>query len=254
MPSISHRRITSPSDIGGDGLELSDGQHWDISDCIIDLSGWSLGDIDECCGITRGSSATFRRCWIRGAGKLLLCGTGDAQDIPAETGQHVEFFDCILEDGGRRFPEVQDGMRVLLHDCLVRNWGSPDRFTVRNFGAWAHAGGRIDAVGCVFWQDMFWRPWGQFWRDLGNHIGQAWNDEGLRGLLRPSTYLPGVCRGLLATAGGEAYAWHCWRNHWWIALPWRHTTAMMDDAEALELVRELESMAERLDAELPVAP
>jgi|GEM_PF-4750232 len=124
-----------------------------------------------------------------------------AQDIPAETGQHVEFFDCLLEDGGRRFPEVQDGMECLLHDCLIRNWGAPDRFTVRNFGAWAHAGGKIDAVGCVFWQDEFWRPWKQFWADLIDHIGQAWNDEGIRGLLRPTTYLPGVCRGLLATDG-----------------------------------------------------
>ena len=40
-------------------------------------------------------------------------------------------------------------------------------------------------------------------RDWLAHLGQAWNDEGLRGLLRPANWLPGVCRGLVATAGGQ---------------------------------------------------
>ena len=251
MPTISHARITAPCCPQGDGLELSDGQDWTIEDCIIDLSEWPLDDIDECCGVTLGSSATFKRCVIRGAGKLVLCGCGDKDKIPLETGKHVAFYDCILENGGRRFPEVQDGMKVMLHNCLIRNWGAPDRFTVRNFGSWTHSGGRIDAVGCVYWQDTFWRPLGQFLTDLVNHIGQAWNDEGLRGLLRLSTWIPGVCKGLLATAGGEAYAWHCWRNHWWIAMPFRHTTAMMDKAEALSMVADLEEMAEALERDLP---
>ena len=68
MPSIYRRRITSPSSLGGDG------QHWDVMECIIDLSGWSLGTIDEAAGITLGASATFTNCHIRGAGKLILCG------------------------------------------------------------------------------------------------------------------------------------------------------------------------------------
>ena len=258
MPSIYRQRITSPSSLGGDGLELSDGQHYDVTECIIDLSGWDLDDIDEAASTTMGSSSTFRRCVIRGAGKLFLAGRGDAPYVPIETGKRVEFYNCILEYGSRRFPEVQDGMQVLMHDCLIRNWGAPERFNYdpehpdRNFGAWVHtANSRLDAVGCVFWQDRFWRPLKQMELDWCRHVGQAWNDEGIRGLLRPSTYLPGVCRGLLATDGGEANAWHCWRNHWWIALPWRHTTALMDKTEALERVRELEDMAARLDAELP---
>lgn len=251
MPSIRLQRITAPAQIAGDGLGLADGQHWDVTDSIIDLSEWPVWALDEAAAVTWGSSATFTRCVIRGAGKLVLCGCGDADKVSVESGKRVKFVDCILEDFGRRGPEVQDGMRVYLRDCLIRNWGRPDRFTVRNFGAWAHHGGRIDAAGCVFWQDGFLRPWGQFWRDLAAHVGQAWDDEGLRGLLRPTTYLPGVCRGLLATAGGTAWAWHCWRNHWWIALPWRHTTAMMSEAEAMERVRGLEEMAARLDAELP---
>ena len=251
MPSISKKRITSPSEIGGDGIGCYDGQHWEISDCIIDFSACDLEDIDECCDIVNGSSATFRRCVIRGAGKLFLCGTGDADKVPLETGKRVSLYDCILENFGRRGPEVQDGMQVDMHNCLIRNWGDPDRFTVRIFGSWAHKGGRIDAFGCIYWQDSFWRPIRQFIADICDHIGQAWNDEGFKGLLRPSTYMPGVCKGLLATDGGEAYAWQCYRNHWWIALPWRHTTAMMDKTDAKCMVAYLNRMAVELDAELP---
>lgn len=257
MEIIKHKRITAPSEIGGDGIGLADGQDWLIEDSIVDLSACSLDEIDECCGITWGSSATFRRCHIKGAGKLVLCGCGDKAKVPIETGKRVTLTDCILEYGSRRFPECHDGMQVLMRDCLIRNWGAPDRFNYdpahpdRTFGAWAHTeNSRIDAINCVFWQDSFWRPLRQMWLDWWRHIGQAWKDERLRGLLRPSTYLPGVCRGLLASDGGEAYAWQCWKNQWWIALPWRHTTAMMDKSEALELVARLEAMAERLDREL----
>lgn len=251
MPVISRRRITSPSEIGGDGLGLSDGQHWIVEDSIIDLSGWKLGEIDECVGVTWGCSATFCRCHIKGAGKLFLCGCGDSGKVAIESGKRVELIDCILEDGGRRFPEVQDGMHVVMHGCLVKNWGAPDRFSVRSFGAWAHKGGKIDAYLCVFWQDSFWRPLKQMWADLVDHIGQAFNDEDWRALLRPSTYLPGVCRGLFATDGGEVYSWRCWKNRWWIMLPWRKTTAMMEKEDAMKMVAELEGMAARLDAELP---
>jgi len=251
MPNISHKRITSPSELGGDGLHFADGLTYLVEDCIIDFSNCDLEDIDENIGVTWGSSATFKRCVIRGGGKLILCGCGDDDKVPIETGKRVSFYDCILEDFGRRGPEVQDGMLVDMHNCLIRNWGDPDRFTTRNFGSWAHRGGRIDAYGCIYWQDSFWRPIGQFLRDLANHIGEAWNTEGIRGLLRPSTYMPGVCKGLLATDGGEAYAWQCYRNHWWIALPWRHTTAMMDKTDAKCMVAYLNRMAAELDAELP---
>lgn len=247
---IEGRRITAPSYVGGDGLGFSDGKEYLVRDCIIDLSACSLDDIDEATSCTWGSSVTYQRCVIRGAGKLVLCGCGDNDKVPVETGKRVSFYDCILEDFGRRGPEVQDGMTVDMHGCLIRNWGDPDRFTTRNFGSWAHRGGRIDAYGCVYWQDTFWRPVGQFIADICDHIGQAWNDEGIRGLLRLSTYIPGVCKGLLATDGGEAYAWQCYRNHWWILLPFRHTTQMMDKTDAKCLIAYLQRMAAELDAAL----
>lgn len=252
---IQNKYITHPGQLGveftvNDGLGMYRIKSYLIRDTVIDLSALPLEEMDECCSSTWGASATFERCVIRGAGKLFLCGSGDPDKREVEQSRRVKLRDCILEGFGRRGPEVQAGMRVTMEYCLIRNWGEPSRFDVRSFASWAHHGGRIDAIGCVWWQDRFSRPLGQFVRDLAAHIGQAWNDEGWLGLLRPSTYLPGVCRGLLAGPGGEAYAWRCWRNRWWIMLPWRTSSAMMPKDEALELVDGLEEMAERLDTEL----
>ncbi|MBQ9407559.1 MAG: hypothetical protein IJU37_12585 [Desulfovibrio sp.] len=254
MPIISHQRITRPGQFGegftkDDGLGLCDGQYWIIEDSIIDLSDCDLDEIDECCGVTWGSSAAFWRCHIKGAGKLILCGCGDKEKNRLEMGKEVCFFDSILEDGGRRFPEVQDGMHVYMQNCLIRNWGESSRFDTRNFGIWAHHGGIATLGNCVFWQDTFRRPAGQFVRDIASHIGQAVNDSGVKALLWPTTYLPGVCRGLMAGPGGRVEAADCYRNRRWIRLEGR--IGEMDEDDALRLVADLEHMAERLDRELP---
>ena len=180
----------------------------------------------------------------------MLCGCGDKSHFEEEAGKTVEFYECILENASRRLPEVQDGMTCVLEDCLVRNWALPERFTVRGFGAWAHRqGSRIDAVNTVFWQDRFARPFKQFCTDMASHIGQAYNDEGISGLLSPSTYIPGVCRGLMASDGGRVFARNCWSNHWWIRLQNSHSP--MEKSEALALVTLLDDMAATLDAEHP---
>ncbi|MBQ9407265.1 MAG: hypothetical protein IJU37_11095 [Desulfovibrio sp.] len=250
MPTITNKRITHPGQLGAgytidDGLGLFRPAHYEVTDCIVDLSDLDLDEIDECCGITYGASASFTRCWIRGAGKLILCGSGDKNKVDVETGKRVQFYNCLLEDGGRRFPEVQDGMEVEMEECVIRNWGDPSRFDTRNFGAWAHSGGRIYALNCVFWQDSFWRPLGQFVRDICNHVGNAVNEYGLQALLRPITYLPGVCRGLMAGPGGQVSARDCWKNHWWIRLEGLKNSMPMREAYAL--VGDLEMMAQRLD-------
>ena len=267
MPIIARKRITHPGQLGAgytidDGLGLFTLAHYEVTDCIVDLSDLDLDEIDECCGITYGASASFTRCWIRGAGKLILCGSGDKDKIAVETGKRVEFHNCLLEDGGRRFPEVQDGMEVYMEESLIRNWGCPSRFDTRNFGAWAHDGGMIEAVNCVFWQDRFLRPVGQMLRDFGNHVGQAVNDEGWRALLKAKTYIPGVCRGLTSSDTGYVRAWRCWKNKWWIRIensP-QHFFGGFDGAdyyiempeqEAYELVASLEAVFARLDKELP---
>ena len=237
MRELREQRITAPG-TGGDGLGMSDGQSWLVEDSLIDMSACPLEGLDEAVGVTWGSRALFRRCRIRGAGKLLLCGSGDADKLAVERGRVVIFEDCILEDFGRRGPEAQSGMRVILRRCLIRNWGEPGRFDVRAFAAWAHHGGRIEAYACVFDQPRFWRGWRLMARDWLAHLGQAWNDEGLRGLLRPANWLPGVCRGLTATAGGHVRAENCRATRWWIRLEGHHGPRM-SRAKAQALMDEL---------------
>lgn len=244
---LSGQHITIPH-MGGHGLGISDGQSWLVEDSIIDLSACPLERLDEAAGITWGSRAVFRRCVIRGAGKLVLCGSGDAAKAAVERGKLALFEDCILEDFGRRGPEAQSGMRVMLRSCLIRNWGAPERFDVRAFAGWAHHGGSIEAVGCVFDQPRFWRYWRIMVRDWLAHLGQAWNDEGLRGVLRPAAWLPGVCRGLVATAGGHVRAKDCRATRWWIRLEERHGDMSQEDAA--EMVRRLEAMRQDMERRL----
>ena len=248
---VAGQHITAP-DAGGHGLDMNNGQDRLVEDCVIDLSACSLDQLDEAVGVTWGSSAIFRRCVIRGAGKLVLCGSGDVEAVPKESGRTVIFEDCILEDFGRRGPEAQSGMRVMLRGCLIRNWGAPDRFDVRSCGAWAHHGGSIEAVGCVFDQPRFWHGWHIMVRDWLAHIGQSWNDEGLRGLLRPANWLPGVCRGLVATASGQVRAENCHATRWWIRLE-GHRGPRMSRKEASVVAEKRERLRAELTGRFPVA-
>ena len=103
------------------------------------------------------------------------------------------------------------------------------------------SGGSIEAVGCVFDQSCLWRGWQIMVRDWLAHIGQSWNDEGLRGLLRPANWLPGVCRGLVATAGGQVRAENCHATRWWIRLE-GHRGPRMSRNQAQALMARLEGM------------
>ena len=135
VKEICNRHITKPVSHGADGLCLCDGQEYWVHDCYIDLQDNPLDDLDEALGITYGSHGLVERCVIRGAGKLVLCGCGDDDKVPLETGKSVIFRNCIFEQGGRRFPEVQDGMRITLQRCLIQEWGKKSRFIDRSFGA-----------------------------------------------------------------------------------------------------------------------
>ena len=233
--------ITAP-DAGGHGLDMSNGQDWLVEDCLIDLSACPLDQLDEAVGVVWGSSAVFRRCVIRGAGKLVLCGSGDTDKLNVERGKTVIFEDCILEDFGRRGPEAQSGMRVMLRRCVIRNWGVRSRFTVRAFAAWAHDGASIRAEDCVFWQDRFLQAGLRGLAvDLANWIGWAWNRRDLNPL---HWLLPGVCRGLTSSQGGTVSAAHCYKNRWWIRLS-GHEGPRMRKKDALDLVTYLESVCPR---------
>lgn len=242
---IKDQCIMRPGD-QGDGVSFWDGASHVVEDSVIDLSACDLDEIDEALGVTYGSSVVVKNCVIRGAGKLVLCGCGDADKVAVETGKIVVFKDCILENFGRRGPEVQDGMQVTLHNCLIRNWGDPDRFNVRSFGAWAHGENSIImAANCVFWQDN--GRFGRYWfKDLIGHIGQAFNDTKFRGLFSRDAWRPGNCRALVASDGGYVRADNCWANHSWLAIENHHDA--MGEAQAMSIVGTLENMKHRLYA------
>lgn len=142
---LAGQTISAP-DTGGHGLDMSNGQDWLVEDCLIDLSACPLGQLDEAVGVVWGSSTVFRRCVIRGAGKLVLCGSGDVEAVPKESG-----------------------------------------------------------------------------------------------LLRPANWLPGVCRGLVATAGGQVRAENCHATRWWIRLE-GHRGPHMSRSQAQALMARLENM------------
>lgn len=224
--------ITAPNE-QGDGISFFDGKHHELRDCVVDFSAQDLSDIDEALGITWGSSAMITDCVFRGAGKLVLCGSGDTDKKALERGKVVTFRHCLFENFGRRGPEVQDGMRVYLENCVIRNWGYPDRFTVRSFGAWAHGtDSLISAINCVFWQE---NKWGSHpVKDLIGHIGQAYNDTGLKGFFSKDAWRPGNWRGLVASDGGIARAYNCYVNHDWITV--ENCDGWMSETDAISLV------------------
>ena len=240
---VHDKSFTVPMAPGGKCVQLSDGRHWIFERCIMDLSAYPPDDahMDEAVGVSRGSSAWFKACLIRGAGKLFLCGSGDAADIPAERGKVVTLDHCILEFFGRRGPEVQDGMTLRMRNCLITGWGAPDRWNRRSFGAWAHHGGEIEATNCIFWQDALWPGLTLAARDLGHHLGQAWNYNPL-GILHPKAWIPGTLRGLIATNGGKAHAEHCYKSHRLLFVEgWSRRNAM-DAAEARDLLATLRQL------------
>lgn len=236
MKEIVGKHITTPIHPGGDGISCCDGEHYNIKNCCVDFTAQPLDNIDEALGVTWGSTAIVTNSYFVGAGKLILCGSGDEDKIELECGKSVLFKDCTFSHFGRRGPEVQDGMEVILENCLICNWGAPDRFTVRSFGAWAHGkGSRIIAYNCIFWQDYrFGRHWFQ---DMIGHIGQAWNDSGVRGLFSKDAWRPGNCRGLVASDGGYVEAHNCYRNHDWIVI--ENCKSFMDESEVHALAKRL---------------
>lgn len=249
---VRNRCITHPGQLGSpfngdDGIGLAESKMLFVKDCIVDFSAVPLDEQDEACATTRGCSASFVRCIIRGAGKLFLIGGGDKEWKPIEQDSSVVLRDCILEDFGRRGPEVQCGMACHMERCLVQYWADPDRFTVRSFAAWAHDDGEIDALDCLFRsRGVESVPWRQRVADLLNHIGQAVNDEGPKAIFSSKTYIPGYQRALVATAGGSVVARHCWFG------PDTYTdsdTDPMTDDEAADMMAYFGKLREKIHAE-----
>jgi len=217
MLEIANAYITRPGQLGGpfnsdDGIGIVvPGEFLHVQNSTIDFSGLPLDEQDEACAVTWGASALFERCRIRGAGKLFLCGSGDAERRADEKGCTVTLKECLLENFSRCGPEVQCGMRVIMEDCAVIFWGHPNHFTVRAFGAWAHHGGVIVATHCVF-NNIDRLAKRQRKADRWRHFWQALHDNGLRAIFDPLTYAAGWRRGLTASNTGRVVAIDCYAS------------------------------------------
>lgn len=233
---IEEQYITAPLSRGRDGITVygSDGPVI-IRNCTVDLGRCPLDKLDEGISGVDGARAVIRRTRVTRVGKAILWGNGDYPDTDPDAELVLE--DCIIRDFGRRAPEAQDGVRVIMRRCVIRNWGIGSRFTVRSFGAWAHDGASIRAEDCVFWQDRFWQSGLRgFVVDLANWVGWCFNRRDWNPL---HWLLPGVCRGLTASQKGKVSASRCWTNRWWIRLQ-GHRGPRMSKREALALMAELE--------------
>ncbi|HJA76170.1 MAG TPA: hypothetical protein H9774_04805 [Candidatus Desulfovibrio gallistercoris] len=62
----------------------------------------------------------------------------------------------------------------------------------------------------------------------------------------PASWLPGVCRGLTATAGGHVRAADCRATRWWRRLE-GHRGSHMRREEAAAMVEHLEAMYRELE-------
>lgn len=213
-----------------------------ISDKVFDLRQCPHADQDEIITGVDGARVHLSRCLILGGIKALLAGNGDHPGNDARYARW-DLEDCVIMDAGRRCPEVQDCVELTMRRCWVHDWGRA--FDVRAFGAWAHRGGRLVAEDCLFTQSggIFSLGLRTTIADIFAHIGQAWNDEGLPGLLRWQTYLPGVCRGLTSSTGGLVLATRCFRNRPWIRI---------DNCDPFISRRDAIVIAEHIDAAMPL--
>lgn len=215
--------IIQPKDIKGDGIGLADTQFYIVEDCHVDFSRMPTGMVDECLGITWGAQAYVKDSIFEGAMKVALIGCGDENYIPIEQNKVVVFNNCTFRHGARRMPEVQDGMRVLLLNCMIEDWCNPSYYELnpkknRGFGAWAHKNGEILAINCTFIQYNFWKGLKLMWCDFLGHMGQTYRDEGILGFFKPKNWIPGVCRGLTSSVGGKVTAYNCHKSRWWIRI------------------------------------
>ncbi len=233
-----------PAKPGEDGLTVyGHNQPTVVSQRVFDFRGCRPADQDEVLSGVDGAEVHLSGVVILGGIKAILAGNGDH---PGSDVHYARWLleDCVIIGAGRRCPEAQDGTTVIMRRCWIHNWGRA--FDVRAFGAWAHRGARIIAEDCLFTQSggLFGLGLSNTVMDVANHIGQAVNDNGLAALLRPRTYLPGVCRGLTADTGGLVLATRCYRNRPWIRIDGCNN--YIDRAAARRIV-------ERINAGMPCA-
>lgn len=208
-----------------------------IDRCIFDFRSVPLSEQDEIVSSVNGPKVIIRNSLFLGGIKALLAGNGDHLINDSATARW-DLKNCVIIDSGRRCAEAQDCTVVTMRKCWVHNWGRV--FDVRAFAAWAHRGGKILAEDCLFTQSGGLLSLGikNTVLDLCNHVGQAVNDEGLKALLWPKTYRPGITRGLTQDNEGVVLSSKCYKNKPWICV--ENCSSFMKKDEARMIVQQIE--------------
>lgn len=227
-----------PERPGDDGVTAIGVHHkYLVLRSIYDWRGCPVNTQDEVLSSVDGASVTLKGVLILGGIKAILAGNDDHPINDSKFGRW-ELEDCIIIGSGRRCPEVQDGVKLSMKRCWIHDWGQT--FDVRAFGAWAHRGGCIVAEDCVFTQSSGRLGLGlrNTLVDLGNHVGQAFNDHGWKALFQPGTYQLGISRGLTSDSGGSILATRCYRNHSWIRVD--NCAEFLSYEEASKIIAQIE--------------
>ena len=78
MRVLENERVTAPAVPGGDGIMVrGDDGETVVRRCVVEFSGVPLEDMDEAASFVQGAHARVVQCRFTGAGKLVLCGSGD---------------------------------------------------------------------------------------------------------------------------------------------------------------------------------
>lgn len=190
-----------------------------IENCIFDLSKYAKSQQDEMVSCIQGSKGEIKNCIFINGIKAILVGNGD-HPIYDHYQNRWYMHNCVILNAGRRCPEVKDGATLYMTHCWIHNWGRT--FDTRAFGAWANRGGKIIAENCIFTQSGGRLSLGikNTIKDIANHVGEAYNTQGIKALFKPSSYRQGITRGLTAdtASGGFVLASKCYTNKDWIRI------------------------------------
>lgn len=216
-----------------DGLTLEgNGGTYNLEHIIIDFGEYT-GEIDENISTVNGCKAIISNSVFRNGIKLALHGSGDnpQQDIHGR----VIYNNCIFENFGRRGPEVQDGIMLTLNNCIIKNWGDPKYFNKRSFGSYCRNGSRLVFNDCVFIQNKFWKNTKQFFVDIGNHIGNTFNEFIETNQFSLTNCLPGVMQGA-TSINGTIIINDCYKNKKWIYI--ENMDNCISKRKALDIVQQ----------------
>lgn len=160
--------------------------------------------------IANNSSAFISNSIFKNADNLIYC----SQTLKPEV-KTITFINCTFENFSFCALNALGSAKIVMNNCVFKNWGHSTGYNSKGFAIKASAGASIELVECTFIQDKFWKSWKVFWSDCKNTFHEIF-DNPFSFMFKRSTWLPSVCRGLIAGNKGYTIAVNCKKNKWWI--------------------------------------